>query len=823
MQPIEQTGAFYLGRRQAMTGDAAAGAPAGELVMYDARDLTTHAVIVGMTGSGKTGLGISLLEEAAIDGVPAIIIDPKGDIANLALTFPDLRAADFAPWLDPEEARRQGLEPAAHAEAVAARWRQGLGEWGQDGARIGLLKRSCAVTAFTPGSTAGQPVSILASLAAPAGGFAGQEEPLRERIRGTVGALLGLAGVDGDPVRSPAHVFLATIIEHFWQQACDVQLADLIRALQEPPVRTFGVFDVDTFFPAAERRELALALNGLMAAPGFAAWLQGTPLDIDTLLGSGDGRPRHAVMSLAHLDDAQRMFFVTLLLEALLAWSRRQAGTSSLRALLYMDELFGFMPPTANPPSKLPLLTLLKQARASGLGVVLATQNPVDLDYKGLANAGTWFIGKLQTERDKERMLEGLAGATAGAAVDPAQLSAMIGGLKSRVFLLHNVHEPAPVLMHTRWTLSYLAGPLTREQIRRLGGAAAPAAGLAPAQAAAPVIPAGGAAAGPGAPAPAAAQVAGQAAGPAAGEPSPVAPALPASVPQAFLPATAGAAAPVYEPLLAGLATVAFVDAKRGLATERQIALALPAGAATLVADWSKGEPLAAAAADLAPQPAPGARFMPLPRGWDGAAFHKAAAKALVDHLYQRERLEVFELPLLKLVGEPGESRDAFLNRARLVAREKRDAEVDKLDAAMQVKLARLETKQQAEQRDLAEDQAELAARRQEEMLSAGESLLGMFGVLGRKRSPGLATAARKRRMTARAAESITESQAQLQAVTAELERLRAQLQEDVAAINAKWEQALAQVTTREVAPRRADVRPAFCGLLWRPAAEGRA
>jgi hypothetical protein len=811
MRPIEQTGAFYLGRRH----DAAAGAPSGDLVMYDARDLTTHAVIVGMTGSGKTGLGIGLLEEAAIDGVPAIIIDPKGDIANLALTFPDLRAADFAPWLDPEDGRRQGLEPAAHAEQVAARWRQGLAEWDQDGARIALLKSACAFTVFTPGSTAGEPVSILASLQAPVGGFTGQEEPLRDRIRGTVGALLGLAGVGGDPVRSPAHIFLATIIEHFWQQAQDVQLADLIRALQEPPVRTFGVFDVDTFYPAAERRELALALNGLMAAPGFAAWLQGTPLDIDVLLGSGDGRPRHAIMSLAHLDDAQRMFFVTLLLEALLAWSRRQAGTSSLRAVLYMDELFGFMPPTANPPSKVPLLTLLKQARASGLGVVLATQNPVDLDYKGLANAGTWFIGKLQTERDKQRMLEGLASAQAGAGLDPAQLSAMIGGLKARVFLLHNVHEPAPVLMHTRWTLSYLAGPLTREQIRRLGGGApAGAPGLAPAQAAAGAT----IATGPGASALAPAQVGSPAT---AGEPSPVAPALPASVPQAFLPAAG--AVPVYEPLLAGLATVAFVDPRRGLATERHVALALPAGSAALMADWSKGEPLAAAAADLAPQPAPGARFLPLPRGWDGAAFHRAAAKALVDHLCQRERLEVFELSLLKLVGEPGESRDAFLNRARLAVREKRDAEVDKLNAAMQVKLTRLETKQQAEQRDLAEDQADLAARRQEEMLSAGESLLGMFGVLGRKRSPGLATAARKRRMTARAAESITESQAQLAAVTAELERLRAQLQSEVAAINAKWEQALTQVGTREVAPRRADVRPAFCGILWRQTGGGAA
>jgi hypothetical protein len=802
MRPIEQSGSFYLGRRF----DGAADRIADDLVMYDARDLTTHAVIVGMTGSGKTGLGIALLEEAAIDGVPAIIIDPKGDIANLALTFPELRAADFAPWLDPEEARRQGVEPAALAESTAARWRQGLQDWDQDGARIATLKKACAFTVFTPGSTAGQPVSILASLKAPAGDFAAQEEALRDRIRGTVSAILGLAGQQADPVRSPAHIFLSTVIEHWWRQPQDVQLADLIRALQEPPLRTFGVFDVDTFFPAKDRGELALALNGLMAAPGFAAWLQGTPLDIDTLLSSGDGRPRHAIMSIAHLDEAQRMFFVTLLLENLLAWSRRQSGTSSLRALLYMDELFGFMPPTAVPPSKTPLLTLLKQARASGLGVVLATQNPVDLDYKGLANAGTWFIGKLQTDRDKERMLDGLTQAAGG--VDPAQLGALIGGLKARVFLLHNVHAKEPVLLHTRWTMSYLGGPLTREQIRMLpavggaGGATATAAPpLAPAQVGAsppPLVPG---------------QVGATAA---AGDPSLVAPALAAGVAQAFLPGAAAGA--TYEPLLGGLATVAFVDAKRGLATERKVALALPADAASLVTDWTKAAALAATPGDLAAQPVAGARFQPLPRGWEKAAFHKTASKALTDHLFQRERLEVFELPALKLTGEPGESRDAFLNRARLAVREKRDAEVDKLNRALQTKLTRLETKLAAEQRDLAEDTAELEARKREEMLSAGENLLGMFGVLGRKRGPNLATAARKRRMTSRAGEQIADSQAQIAAVAAELEQLRAQLQSDVAAIAAKWDAALDGVSTREVAPRRADVRVDFCGLLWRPA-----
>ncbi|MBE0567313.1 MAG: ATP-binding protein, partial [Krumholzibacteria bacterium] len=462
MQAIEQTGSFYLGR----VYDGATQQVTAQNLMYDARDLTTHAVCVGMTGSGKTGLCIGLLEEAAIDGVPALIIDPKGDITNLLLTFPDLRPEDFAPWIDPDDARRRGLDLAAQAAQTAAEWKQGLAAWGQDGERIRLLRRSAEFRVYTPGSTAGEPVSILASLQAPRGGWEGREEILRDQVRGTVSAVLGLAGVEADPVRSPAHIFLATVIEQSWRQGRDLDLADLITALQEPPVRRLGVFDVDTFFPPDRRFDLAMALNGLVAAPGFSAWLKGTPLDIDRLLYAADGRPRHAIFSIAHLDDAQRMFFVTLLLESTLAWVRRQSGTTSLRALLYMDELLGFMPPTANPPSKAPLLALLKQARACGLGVVLTTQNPVDLDYKGLANAGTWFIGKLQTERDKARLMDGLE--AAGGGTDRRSLEQQIGGLGSRVFLLHNVHEEGPVLFHTRWAMSYLRGPLTREQLRLL-------------------------------------------------------------------------------------------------------------------------------------------------------------------------------------------------------------------------------------------------------------------------------------------------------------------------------------------------------------------
>src|SRR3990172_8052895 len=173
------------------------------------------------------------------------------------------------------------------------------------------------------------------------------------------------------------------------------------------PFGKIGVVDLESFYPAAERTKLSMRLNNLLASPTFASWLEGEPLDVAEMLYTPAGKPRLAIVSIAHLDDAQRMFLVTILLNEGLAWIRTQPGTSSLRAILYMDEVFGFFPPSANPPSKTPMLTLLKQARAYGLGVVLATQNPVDLDYKGLGNAGTWFLGRLQTERDKLRVLYG--------------------------------------------------------------------------------------------------------------------------------------------------------------------------------------------------------------------------------------------------------------------------------------------------------------------------------------------------------------------------------------------------------------------------------
>ncbi len=466
MEDYEKLGSFYLGR----VYDMEAGKATDQLLLYDLKDLVTHAVCVGMTGSGKTGLCISLIEEAAIDGVPSILIDPKGDLADLMLTFPNLNGQDFLPWINLDDAQQKGMSPADYANKQAETWKNGLAAWGQDGSRIQRLRDAAEVLIYTPGSNAGIPVSILKSFAVPPAAILEDEDLLRERISTTVTSLLGLVGIEADPVQSREHILLSTILDNSWRQKQDLDLAAIIQQVQKPPVTKIGILDLESFYSSKDRFGLVLALNNLLASPGFNAWLQGTPLDIGQILYTASGKPRVAIFSISHLGDQERMFFVSLLMNQILGWMRSQSGTTSLRALVYMDEIFGFLPPIANPPSKLPMLTLLKQARAFGVGMVLATQNPVDLDYKALSNAGTWFIGRLQTERDKARLLDGLdsAAASSGVQFDRSQIEKILSSLGNRVFLMNNTHDDHPEIFQTRWALSYLPGPLARDQIKKL-------------------------------------------------------------------------------------------------------------------------------------------------------------------------------------------------------------------------------------------------------------------------------------------------------------------------------------------------------------------
>jgi hypothetical protein len=595
MQDFEKLGAFYLGKEF----DLAAGRHNENLLLYDAKDLTTHGVIVGMTGSGKTGLALALLEEAAIDGIPAIAIDPKGDLGNLLLAFPDLQPENFRPWVDPAEAGRKGLTPDEFAKKTAETWKKGLAEWGQDGARIRRFKDAVDLSIFTPGNAAGRPLQILRSFAAPSAELVQDAAALRERIMSAVSGLLGLMGIDADPVQSREHILLSNILDRAWREGRSLDIAAIIGEIQKPPFEKIGVFDLESFYPAKDRFGLAMALNNLIASPGFSTWMEGEPLDVQRLLYTTEGKPRISILSIAHLSDAERMFFVTILLNEVLSWVRAQSGTSSLRALLYMDEIFGYFPPSANPPSKAPMLTLLKQARAFGLGIVLSTQNPVDLDYKGLANAGTWWIGRLQTERDKMRVIEGLEGAAAstGSSFDRSAMEKIMAGLGNRVFLMRNVHDDAPVIFQSRWALCYLRGPMTLPQIKqamslspRIAPSESESLSESESQAPSESPPAMTAASAPAA----------------------TRPVLPPEITEYFLRPANPAGDIIYRARVLGVSKLHFVDARAGLDLWVTRSLLAPIGEDGL-ADWEAARVEGDLKAALDRQPTPGAAFSAVP------------------------------------------------------------------------------------------------------------------------------------------------------------------------------------------------------------------
>lgn len=782
----ETLGALYLGRAY----DADADTATDDLLLYDAKDLTTHAVCVGMTGSGKTGLCVALLEEAAIDGIPAIVIDPKGDLGNLVLTFPHLRPEDFRPWVDEQEALRNGLSVDDYAAQVAERWRSGLAAWGQDAERIRRLRDASEVSIYTPGSTAGRPVTVLKSFAAPEAALLADADAFRERVGSAASGLMALVGEDPDPIRSRAHILVANLLERAWREGRDLDVPQLIAEIQQPPLDRIGVMEVDQFFPANDRFELAMRLNALVASPGFASWMEGEPLDIRRLLWTEDGRPRISVVSIAHLSDPERMFFVTILLNEVVAWMRSQPGTNSLRALLYMDEVFGFFPPTANPPSKTPMLTLLKQARAFGLGVVLATQNPVDLDYKGLSNAGTWFLGRLQTERDKLRVLEGLEGASAanGAAFDRGEIDRLLSGLKSRVFLMNNVHDDAPVVFQTRWVMSYLRGPLTRAQISTLMASAdsvVPSPTPRPPSQARPTAHAGTA----------------------------DRPVLDEGVDEFFAMADEGAH---YTPAVYGVADIHLADTKSGIDEWRTVTYVSPLVGKRATDPWASAElvgPL-----ELADGPVADPTFGALPKAARAKTRYTAWKKSFKTFVYRDQSIETYRCAKLKLLSEPGESEGEFRVRLREAARQQRDLKVEKLRNRYAPKLARLQERIRTAERKVEREQAQYGQQKMQTAISVGATVLGALlgrraasvGTVGRATTAarGLSRAAREREDIAHAAERLEELQAQL-------EDLEAKFQDEVAELESAADPDAYAVTTKTVRPKKTDTTVTAFGLVW--------
>jgi hypothetical protein len=790
----EKLGVFYLGREYDLTSRTLKEDP----ILYDSKDLNTHAVIIGMTGSGKTGLGIGILEEALIDNIPVIAIDPKGDLPNLLLNFPDLNPEDFRPWVNPRDALNKGLTLDQFAATQAETWRKGLADWGQEPDRIARLKANADFAVYTPGSHAGLPVSVLRSFSPPSPETLGDPDLLRERIQTLATGLLALLGIDADPIISREHILLCNIFETAWSAAKSLDLAALIHAVQAPPFERIGVMDMESFYPAKERFALAMRMNNLLASPGFESWMDGDPLNIGQMLYTAQGKPRASIFTISHLSDSQRMFFVSILLNEILGWMRTQPGTSSLRAILYMDEIFGYFPPLGNPPSKTPLLTLLKQARAFGLGVVLSTQNPVDLDYKGLSNTGTWFIGRLQTERDKARVLEGLEGAAAGSGFDRGRMEKILAGLGKRVFLLHNVHENEPAIFQTRWALSYLRGPMTREHIKILmahrksmsaGSKISPFPGVAEPSTPSPSVR--------------------------TAERPPVAP---PGIDTFYLAASGAGHGVVYYPGVVGRMDVHYSNARHKVDTTETVALAARLEDGPVALDWDSAVQFDAFSVEASP--IPDGEYADLPAAAQNVSNFRKWNKDLLRWIRQNRPLVLFRSRRFGMTSRLGESEGEFRLRLSQVMREHRDLEVEKLRKKYDTRFTTLKDRLLRAEQAVAREDEQAKSSKMQTAISFGTAILGAF--LGRKAvsatsASRVGTAMRSASRVQKEKMDVARAQERAEAVRLQLSELDERLQEDIDAIASSMNADTEELEKIIVKPRSTDITLEIFGLSWMP------
>lgn len=794
----EKLGSFYLGKKY----DLAERKLSDELVNYDSKDLVTHALCVGMTGSGKTGLCLSLLEEAAIDGVPAICIDPKGDLGNLLLAFPNLAPSDFQEWIEPAEATRQGKPIEQIAEATANLWRKGLGDWHQDADRIKRYRDNVDITIYTPGSNIGVPMTVLKSFDAPPPAVREDAETMREKVSSAASGLLTLLGIDADPLNSREHILLSNIFDQSWRNGNNLSLEELIRQIQSPPIKKIGVIDLDSFFPAAERVKLAMSLNNLLASPAFAGWHEGQALDIKSLLYTSEGKPRLSIISIAHLNDSERMFFVTIFLGELLSWMRAQPGTGSLRALFYMDEVYGYFPPSAKPPSKPPMLTLLKQARAFGLGIVLATQNPVDLDYKGLSNMGTWFLGRLQTQRDKDRVLDGLEGASLqqGSSFDRAAMERSLSALGNRVFLMNNVHDDGPTVFQSRWALSFLRGPLSRDQISRL--MAEKKSLLSPRGAARSTASSG---------------IAG------ASKESGTRPIVPADVTEKFLLATKIAGAKnriVYRPAILAQSSVHFVKATAAVDYWEDIQLMVDIQSEVPDPLWESSNRIEPDVLQLSNQPEDGVAFAELPAELSSSKNFALWEKSLKDYFFRHVQCSVYTCKAIKKTSAPGMSETDARIELSHAAKEARDEAVEKLKIKYGEKVRTYQTRILAAQQRLDKEKEAAKSKQMDSIFNIGTTILG--ALLGNKVATkgnvskaasavrGLGKATTQQGDVMRAQETYEE----LVAAKDEIER---QCQDEIEAITSQLSVENIALEPVDIPLRKADTKVKLLALVWVP------
>lgn len=798
---FEKLASFYLGRQY----DLSSGQMQDDLVMYDAKDLCTHAMCVGMTGSGKTGLCLALLEEAAIDGVPAICVDPKGDLANLMLAFPELKPDDFKPWLEQSEATRKGMSLDALAADTAGKWRKGLESWGQSPERIQRFKDAADIAIYTPGSNAGLQLTVLKSFDAPPAAMLNDADAMRERITGAASGLLTLMGINADPLLSPEHILISSILDNQWRQSKNVSVADLIGLIQRPPITRVGVLDLDSFMPPADRSKLAMQLNNLLASPAFSTWLEGESLSISKLLYTDSGKPRVSILSIAHLSDSERMFFVTILLNELLAWMRTQSGTSSLRAIFYMDEVAGYFPPSAKPPTKPPMLTLLKQARAFGLGIALATQNPVDLDYKGLSNIGTWFLGRLQTERDKARVLEGLEGAAmqSGAAFDRGAMERTLAALGNRVFLMNNVHDDAPTIFQSRWALSFLAGPLARDKIallmqdRKRLKTVSDSSGVETARSSSSTVSSAVSA-------------------------TPSRPVVPNGVPEKFLVPTIrsdAGAKQIYRPAVYGEGSAHYVRASSDLDQWQDIHLLLACGSGLPATMWESSTTVTSRL-DMMDEADNSFTFTDLPDELRGQATYKNLDKRLKDYLFRHHSLSLYRSPALGRMAPAGSTEGEARVFFTQGIRELRDLESEKVRATFATRAKTLEKKIRESGDRLSREQAELSQASWTTAIEMGSTVLGAFfgKKLGsRSNVTKTSTAMRGATKAAQARSDVQRAEEAMRQLQLDLDDINQEITITLDEVARKFDVAKIELEEVTVPARKADLKTKPIILLWTP------
>ena len=810
----EGLGVFYLGKKFDYEGKKLSD----DFILYDSKDLTTHAVCLGMTGSGKTGLCIVTLEEALIDGIPTIIIDPKGDMANLLLSFPDLRGKDFEPWVNEENAAKNNTPIKEYAIEQANLWKNGLTDWNQDSARIKRLKDSAQFVIYTPGSNAGIPISIIKSFSVPSKETMNDNEILKENIAGIVSGLLTLIGIDANPIESREHILLTTIIDHCWKMGQDLNLPNIIQYVQTPPMNKIGVLDIETFFPTKDRFSLVMSLNNLLASNSFSAWMEGQPLEVKNILYTKDGKPKASIFYIAHLNDNERMFFVSLLLNQILSWVRTQSGTSSLRAILYMDEIFGYFPPVSNPPSKAPLLSLLKQARAFGLGIMLATQNPVDLDYRGLSNIGTWFVGRLQTERDKDKVLDGLESAaqTTGKPMDRKYIDKILSGLQNRTFLMSNAHEDGLEIIQSRWALSYLCGPLTRDQIKLL---------MEPIRKELVVELSS-----PNKPTPNASTNTTDISKDASLLPTTQTklnninqqgPILSSGITQFYMPVSdslnSKSQSLTYRPYILAGASINYVDSKSKIDFVREEIYITPVTDNPIPVDWQKSRKIQLKYSDLQKNPDQSFPFSELPAPATKESNYDNWSKDFTVWISQNSKLEIFRDPATQMVSLPQETESEFRIRIVQKRREIRDEMVAKIRQKYAPKVAMIQDRIRRAQHTVDVQKSQASEQKMQTALSIGATLLGAF--LG-KRTIGYSTYRRAGRAmrglskTVKEGDDVQGAKSSLEQLTNTMQNIDFEFKNEISNIEKKME-SQTDLETIAIKPSKANISIKLTSLVW--------